>query len=86
MVENEKADSPALRIAIKKDRVKEGPLEEGSKNLSPVQELREWKDAGSVERVAVIQCWPRKPLRQWTWNGNERVYYSAVDVMNTHTR
>ena len=80
MAENEKVDSPALRFAIMKGRVKGGPLVEGSKNLSPVQELREWKDAVGDVVVPVIQCWPRMPRRQWMWNGNERVYYSAVDV------
>jgi hypothetical protein len=80
MAENEKVDSPALRFAIMKGRVKGGPLTEGSKNLSPVQELREWKDAVGVVRALVKRCWPKMPPRQW--NGNEHVYYSAVDVVN----
>jgi hypothetical protein len=79
MAENEKVDSPALRFAIMKGRVKGGPLAEGSKNLSPVQELREWKDAVGVVRVLVMRWWPKMPPRQW--NGNEHVYYSAVDVV-----
>jgi hypothetical protein len=53
---NGQSDLLALRSAVKRGHVGGAPLEEGSKILSPVQELREWKDAVGVVLVLVITC------------------------------